>query len=139
RFWPQDDPVARAGLRAGLFHPTTGYSLPQAVALADAVAEHWPMDGATLAAFTRNHARRFWHQTRFFRLLNRMLFRAGQPEQRYRVLERFYTLPDALITRFYAADLKLRHKTRILIGKPPVPVTEAIVLLREDAFIRRER
>lgn len=139
RFWPHDDPVARAGLRAGLFHPTTGYSLPQAVALADAVAERWPMDGMTLAAFTRNHARHFWKETRFFRLLNRMLFRAGQPAHRYRVLERFYTLPASLITRFYAADLKLRDKTRILIGKPPVPVTEAIVLLREDEFIRRER
>lgn len=139
RFWPHDDPIARAGLRAGLFHPTTGYSLPQAVGLADAVARHWPMDGPALAAFTRDHARRFWDRTRFFRLLNRMLFRAGRPEQRYRVLERFYTLSEPLITNFYAADLTLRDKTRILVGKPPVPVTEAVTLVRERPFIRRER
>lgn len=139
RFWPPGDAVARAGLRAGLFHPTTGYSLPQAMALADAIAEHWPMDGAALAAFTRDHARRFWSETRFFRLLNRMLFRAGRPEMRYRVLERFYTLSEPLITNFYAAKLKLRDKARILVGKPPVPVTEAIPLVREDPFIRREQ
>jgi len=138
RFWPAADPVARAGLRAGLFHPTTGYSLPQAMALADAVAANWPMDGPTLAAFTRRFSEKFWAQTRFFRLLNRMLFRAGHPEQRYKVLERFYGLSEDIITNFYAAELTLVQKARILIGKPPVPVTEAIPLVREDSFMRRE-
>lgn len=139
RFWPAADPVARAGLRAGLFHPTTGYSLPQAMALADAVAANWPMDGSALAAFTREHARRFWAKTRFFRLLNRMLFRAGRPDQRYRVLERFYGLSEGIITNFYAAKLTLVQKARILVGKPPVPVTEAIPLVREETFMRREQ
>ena len=138
RFWPAADPVARAGLRAGLFHPTTGYSLPQAMALADAVAANWPMDGPTLAAFTRRFSEKFWAQTRFFRLLNRMLFRAGHPDQRYKVLERFYGLSEDIITNFYAAELTLAQKARILIGKPPVPVTEAIPLVREDSFMRRE-
>jgi len=138
RFWPAADPVARAGLRAGLFHPTTGYSLPQAMALADAVAANWPMDGPTLAAFTRRFSEKFWAQTRFFRLLNRMLFRAGHPDQRYKVLERFYGLSEDIITNFYAAELTLVQKARILIGKPPVPVTEAIPLVREDSFMRRE-
>jgi lycopene beta-cyclase len=138
RFWPTTDPVARAGLRAGLFHPTTGYSLPQAMALADAIAANWPMDGQTLAAFTRRFTRAFWARTRFFRLLNRMLFRAGQPDQRYRVLERFYGLSEPIITNFYAAKLTLAQKSRILIGKPPVPVSEAIPLVREDSFMRRE-
>jgi len=138
RFWPAADPVARAGLRAGLFHPTTGYSLPQAMALADAVAANWPMDGPTLAAFTRRFSEKFWAQTRFFRLLNRMLFRAGHPDQRYKVLERFYGLSEDIITNFYAAELTLVQKARILIGKPPVPVIEAIPLVREDSFMRRE-
>ena len=138
RFWPVTDPVARAGLRAGLFHPTTGYSLPQAMALADAIAANWPMDGPVLAEFTRRFTGDFWTRTRFFRLLNRMLFRAGRPDQRYRVLERFYGLSPNIITNFYAAKLTLAQKARILIGKPPVPVSEAIPLVREDTFIRRE-
>jgi len=139
RFWPASDPVARAGLRAGLFHPTTGYSLPQAMALADAIAACWPMDGPALAAFTRRFTRDFWARTGFFRLLNRMLFRAGRPDHRYRVLERFYGLSEDIITNFYAAKLTLGQKARILIGKPPVPVTEAIPLVREDSFMRREQ
>jgi lycopene beta-cyclase len=38
-FWREGPAgVARSGLRAALFHPTTGYSLPEAVRLADALA-----------------------------------------------------------------------------------------------------
>jgi len=138
RFWPPDDRVARAGLRAGLFHPTTGYSLPQALNLADAIADLWPMDGNALAHLTRSHAHQFFNETGLFRLLNRMLFRAGLPEQRFRVLERFYSLSEPLITNFYAAKLKLRDKARILVGNPPVPFFRAVSLVREDIFIRRE-
>ncbi len=139
QFWPEADDVARAGLRAALFHPTTGYSLPQAVSLADAIAEHWPMDGAELAAFTRRFALAFWEDSGFFRLLNRMLFRAGPPDQRYRVMERFYTLSAPLISNFYAAKLRLRDKTRLLVGKPPVPFFEALSLVRERPFLRQEQ
>ena len=109
------------------------------MALADAIAANWPMDGPALAAFTRAFARDFWAYTRFFRLLNRMLFRAGRADQRYRVLERFYGLSEGIITNFYAAKLTLAQKARILVGKPPVPVTEAIPLVREDIFMRREQ
>lgn len=139
RFWPARDPIARAGLRASLFHPTTGYSLPQAMALADAISAHWPMDGRSLAAFTREFAQQFWANTGFFRLLNRMLFRAGRPEERYRVMQRFYTLSEPLITNFYAIKLKLHQKSRILVGKPPVPFFVALSLVRERPFMRREQ
>ncbi len=138
-FWPPDECVARAGLNAGLFHPLTGYSLPMAVDLADAITDVWPLDGPTMAAMTREHTRVFWSQTGFFRLLNRMLFRAGAPDQRYRVLERFYRLSTPLITNFYAAQLTLGQKCRILTGKPPVPVFAALNLTNERTFLRREQ
>jgi len=138
QFWPRQDPVARSGLNAALFHPTTGYSLPQAAALAEAVAAAWPLDGAAMARLTRSHAQRLWQSTAFFRMLNRMLFRAGRPEHRYRVLQRFYSLDPSLITNFYAASLTLRERVRILSGKPPVPVLEAMTVMNEASFLRRE-
>ncbi|MFC0252787.1 lycopene beta-cyclase CrtY [Massilia consociata] len=116
-----------AGLRAGLFHATTGYSLPHAVRLADRIAQLPAPDlrAPALFAAIRDEARREWHGQRFFRLLNRMLFLAGRPEHRWRVMQRFYHLPAPLIARFYAGRLRLRDKARLLSGKPPVPVGQA--------------
>lgn len=138
RFWPETGSVARSGLNAALFHPTTGYSLPQALALADRIADAWPLDGAALARLTRAHALNFWQRTGFYRLLNRMLFRAGQPELRYRVMARFFRLNTHLITNFYAASLTLPQRLRVITGKPPVPFFKALALVDEQAFLERE-
>jgi lycopene beta-cyclase len=69
----------------------------------------------------------------FLRLLNRMLFRACAPGDRYKVLERFYRLSPGLIQRFYAARLTKWDKARLLIGKPPVPISAAIKCIGESS------
>ncbi|WP_336794188.1 lycopene beta-cyclase CrtY [Pantoea anthophila] len=124
-FWQKRD-LPCSGLRAGLFHPTTGYSLPLAVALADRLAEMPAMTSASLNATIRQVASQAWQQQRFFRMLNRMLFLAGPAEQRWQVMQRFYGLPEGLIARFYAGKLTLPDRLRILSGKPPVPVLAAL-------------
>lgn len=121
--------VAPAGTRAGLFHATTGYSLPDAVRTADALVDAWPMDGPGLAQWMRRRARRHWRNQKFARLLNGLLFRAAAPDQRFRVLERFYGLSEALIARFYAGALTYGDRVRMLAGKPPVPLRAAARVL----------
>ena len=69
---------------------------------------------------------RRWREQGFYRLLNRMLFLAGRPNRRWQVMQRFYRLPEGLIARFYAGQSTLRDRLRILCGKPPVPVGEAM-------------
>jgi lycopene beta-cyclase len=115
-----------SGLRAGLFHATTGYSLPSAVRLADALSDWQPGTSAELRSRIEAFSQRQWQEQGFMRLLNRMMFYAGDPAQRYRILERFYTLPQALIERFYAGQLTRLDRLRILSGKPPVPVLPAL-------------
>lgn len=124
-FWQKRD-LPCSGLRAGLFHPTTGYSLPLAVALADRLAEMPAMTSASLNATIRQVASQAWQQQRFFRMLNRMLFLAGPAGQRWQVMQRFYGLHEGLIARFYAGKLTLPDRLRILSGKPPVPVLAAL-------------
>jgi len=125
-YWNALENQPCSGLRAGLFHPTTGYSLPHAVHLADRVAALDAFDAPALFAAIRDEARTAWNSQRFFRLLNRMLFLAGRPEARWGVMQRFYRLPAPLIARFYAGRLRLGDKARLISGKPPVPVGEAI-------------
>ncbi len=126
-FWPAGEAVARIGLRGGFFHPTTGYSLPDAVRVAMLIARQ--KDISTLAATLRAEAARLWRARGFYRLLDRMLFRAAAPAERYKVLEHFYRLDGGLIERFYAAGSTLADKARILSGRPPVPLGRALKAL----------
>lgn len=128
-FWPADDPVARLGVVGGFFHPTTGYSLPVAVANALALAELSDFSGAGLARWTRGRFLEHWKRGRFFRGLDRMLFRAAEPAKRVRVFEHFYRLPEGIIARFYAGQLSLADQMLVLTGKPPVPVGRAMKAL----------
>ncbi len=126
-----EPPVARLGLRGGFFHPTTGYSLPDAVRNAALLADQRDLGGAALHRLFRRRAGSLWEQRRFYQRLNRMLFRAAEPRLRYRVLEHFYRLPEAVIGRFYAGRLTALDKLRILSGRPPVPVSRALFAIRE--------
>ena len=122
--------VPKAGMRAGLFHPTTGYSLPDAVRTARLIADRRGFAGVDLHDVTQGFARRTWNARGFYRMLDTMLFKAAEPAERYRVLERFYRLSPGLIGRFYAGRSTLMDKARILTGKPPVPISRAIRALR---------
>jgi len=130
-FWDELQGQPSVGLRAGLFHPTTGYSLPHAVRLAERIARLPELSAPTLFAAIREQARQAWDEQRFFRMLNRMLFLAGSPDHRWRVMQRFYGLPAPLIARFYAGRPTMGDKVRLLTGKPPVPVIEAFDAVRK--------
>lgn len=118
--------VAPVGMAAALFHPVTGYSFPDAVRLALAVAALPDLSGAAIDAAVRAHAVEVWNGRGFYRILNKMLFRAALPDERRQVLERFYRLPDGLVSRFYAGHSSFADKARVLTGKPPIPIGRAI-------------
>ncbi|WP_022708003.1 lycopene beta-cyclase CrtY [Paracoccus zeaxanthinifaciens] len=123
------------GLGAGLFHPVTGYSLPYAAQVADAIAAR------DLTTASARRAVRGWaidraDRDRFLRLLNRMLFRGCPPDRRYRLLQRFYRLPQPLIERFYAGRLTLADRLRIVTGRPPIPLSQAVRCLPERPLLQ---
>lgn len=122
-YWPKDDPLARAGVRAGMFQPMTGYSLPDAVRFALWLAGQ-PLEG--LPASTRAYAKAHWRGGGYYRMLGKMLFGAARPDQRWRIFERFYRLSPPLIQRFYAGRSSMTDRMRILCGKPPVPIRSAM-------------
>jgi lycopene beta-cyclase len=122
--------TAKVGARGAFFQSVTSYSLPDAVRTAIFVAELPDLDGDKLNMLLRQRADAHWKSGRFYRMLNRMLFRASLPGERYKILERFYRLKPGLIERFYAGQTTGGDKARILSGKPPVPVGKAIAALR---------
>jgi lycopene beta-cyclase len=126
KFWQQAPGVPRSGLRAGLFNYITGYSIPEAVRSAEAVATVDELRSPELYALLRGRSENLWRRGRFLRMLNRMLFLAADPAERYRVLQHFYRLPTVTVNRFYAGRPNAGDKMRILSGRPPVPVGSAL-------------
>ena len=137
-FWGEARGVPQTGLSAALFHPTTGYSLPDAVRLADHLIALDRWDAASLFVAIRDYSLAQWRQRGFFRLLNRMLFMAGPADRRWAVMQRFYRLREPLIQRFYAANLTTRDRLRIVSGKPPVPLGEALRALAAHDLHRKD-
>lgn len=120
-----------AGYAGGWFHPVTGYSFPIASRLASLIARapSSALFDGELDAHATDHTR----QLRFAHQLNHMLFHWFAPADRYRVLERFYRLPEATIRRFYALELTSLDRVRILLGRPPRGVSVRRMLGMEVA------
>ena len=132
--WPSvERGRARSGMRSGLFHQTTGYSLPFAAAVADGVVACADLTTAAAAHLVRDMAETNWRNQSFFRMLNRLLFLAATPARRVDVMQRFYRLGEPLIERFYAGRLTTLDKARILSGSPPVPIGRALWALNPRA------
>lgn len=120
----------RIGNRGSYFHWTTGYSFAYAVKTAEAISrtlETNPCAGATdFAEALRPIRSEIEKESRYLTILNRMLFLAAKPEERWKIFHRFYQLNETLIGRFYKGRLQLKDKIRLLTGKPPVPIFPAI-------------
>jgi lycopene beta-cyclase len=127
--------AADAGLRAALFHPTTGYTLPDVARQAEAIAALPELTTAAVRASLVEMSKTRWRERAFYRLLNRMLFRAAEPDRRYQVLSRFYRLSQPLIQRFYAGRSTAGDKLRILAGRPPVPISRALACISEAPLL----
>ena len=93
--------VAKLGLRGGFFHPTTGYTLPDAVRTALLLAGQRDFAGAALHDLFEEEASALWRRREAYRSFNNALFSARASE-RCRIFENFYELDPALISRFHS-------------------------------------
>ncbi len=129
---PPMDEACPVGVAAGMFHPITGYSLPETMRMIDFITARRHYTTPRLTEVVARYAQARWHKHRVYRLLNRMLFHAGEPEQRWRILARFYTLPEPVVARFYAGNSSWYDYARIFTGKPPVPLRGALTAIRPN-------
>jgi lycopene beta-cyclase len=110
---------------AGIFHDTTGYSLPYAVKLIDDLLTEKP----SLEFFQskiKEFEKRIAKDRAFFRTLNRFMFKASGNQDRYKMLQFFYKHQPELISHFYAGELSFTEKIRFFMGKPPVSIFSAM-------------
>lgn len=126
---------ARAGQRAGLFHPATGYALPDAVRLAQAIAASPDLSTPALRSLAHDASVSTWAKRAFIRYLNRLLFLGGRPERRYEVLRYFSQQPIDLIERFHAGEGRAADMVRLFTHGPPVSLSAAVACISEARLL----
>lgn len=115
--------VAKAGLRAGLFHPVTGNSLADAARTALLVAGAADWSGAALHKLLHDHASRAWTQRDYYRRFARRMARDLSPAQGYTMLESLYAMDAELIARFHAMQLGFADRMALSLGDGPMPIS----------------
>jgi len=129
RFFEElNSPALLVGMKAGLFHPTTGYSLPFAVKTVENFLKareekQWPEIQKKLVKSER-------FNQRLFVGLNRVMFGATSPEKRYTFLQHFYELPEKLMNAFYSHQMSMKDWMRFFMRTPPVKVVSAVKALK---------
>jgi lycopene beta-cyclase len=127
---PPDGPL-RIGYGGSFFHPVTGYSLPLAVRVAQVLARAG--SAVEMRAALASLARVLSPQHRFGCLLNRLMFGAMAPADRWTALDRFYRLPTPIIARFYGSRMTVLDRLRLLLGRPPAGVSWRRLIGRAEA------
>ena len=108
--------VAKLGLRGGLFRPTTGHALPDAVRAAVLLSKLPSFDGEGLHDLFAAHSLKLWKHRPFYRTLDAALVKAASPQERYKLLDHLYRLDSGLIARFYAGKPNTLDRMRVLRG-----------------------
>ncbi len=119
------------GAKSNTFNPVTGYTSPQTFQMIDQILSLSALDPASIQRCLVQQQKAFEPQAKFLRFLNRMLFNACRPDKRFKILQKFYTLPEPSIQRFYSGQINFLDKVRLLSGKPPVPVFKALMELTD--------
>ena len=101
--------VAKLGARGGFSHPFTGSALPDALRTGLALARQSDLSGAALHDLFEAEAASSWKRREFHRSVNRLLLDKGAP-----ALAALYDLDAALLERFFAEQLKMFDRGKIL-------------------------
>jgi lycopene beta-cyclase len=125
--------IPRIGAESGFFHPVAGLTVPTLLRQITAITEKSNLTMPSILRTLREVEDEAKVRLRYDRLMNRLLFRASEPTQRYRVLSHFYRMPEPLIERFYAGKTHVFDQMRLMAGRPPVPWSKALRVLREGS------
>ncbi len=114
----------------GIFHDTTGYSLPDAVRLIDRLTRS-TFGLKDLRRIITDYRRSREADRRFFCFLNRLMFSASDEAQRYRTMEFFYRGSETSIKKFYRGELTHLDRLKFFLGRPPVQLGRAMDVIFE--------
>jgi lycopene beta-cyclase len=132
--WQKETAESGAVNLGGIFHDTTGYSFPDAVRLVDRLTRS-SFELPELRKIVADYRRKRGPDRRFFCLLNRLMFFAGDEASRYRTMAFFYRQGERSISKFYRGDLSHFDRLKFFLGSPPVDVGRALDVIFDKRSI----
>jgi lycopene beta-cyclase len=123
----KDGDAVTIGYRGGFFHPATGYSLGQAVAVAEQIGQAATGAHRDLALAVHDAVNALREELAsdagFARKLNFMAFAAARARGlRGLVFSRVYRMSESFLRRFYAARLTRRDRLSLLASAARLPL-----------------
>jgi len=118
------------GAESNFLNPVTGYTLPYTLRAIDQLMHQGNLTDESCRRTLRELRQAESSKLSYLNFLNRMMFLAARNENRYKILQRFYLMPEGTIQRFYTGSLNWWDRIRILVGKPPVSVISALKVLK---------
>jgi lycopene beta-cyclase len=104
--------VAKLGARGGFFHPVTGSTFPDALRAALLLTRQRDFSGEALHDLFEEQAAALWRRREYYRSFNQLLLQADGGGDA--VLERLYGLDAGIIGRFFAEDLGIFDRRRVM-------------------------
>ena len=126
-YWDSGSPgVAKVGVRAALFHPVTGASLPDAARTARMIAEMRDWSGEALHRTLHAHAAKIWGRRDYYRRFARSLLDENALAEQYKPLEVLYTKEPGTIARFHNMRMTMMDRIGLSLGDGPMPLSAAL-------------
>ena len=111
------------GAHGHYFQPVTGYTLPYVLKQISALFT----DASNSEYGDLSQVNSVQRPSQLYYFLNYLMFHGSQDHFRYKMLEKFYQLPEETIRNFYRGELTYRDWfTKIFWGRPPIPLHRAI-------------
>jgi len=114
------------GVRSGFYHPVTAYSFSWVCQTIETLLNENDLSPSGVRRALRKVRWDHSCKSSFYFYLNRVLFRAIAPEERFRVLEKFHALSNSIVQRFYSSSNTWGDRVKILATRPPVSIWVAI-------------
>ncbi len=118
--WRPKFQSGEAGVAQGYFHVTTGYSFPIAIRHALLFSSVIDLPESLRQEKQKEFFKRVQKENAYFFFLNKLLFRAARPYERWQIFRKFYSCEKDFVSRFYRANLRGRDKLRMFLGHPPL-------------------
>ncbi|XZR52786.1 MAG: lycopene beta-cyclase CrtY [Enterobacteriaceae bacterium] len=108
------------GLRGNFFHATTGYSLNISLILSNKILQFNNLNYINILNEFNNLSNNIYKNQKKYILLNKIFFILIKSNKRYKLIQKFYNLPESLINRFYLEKINFLDILKIITLKPPI-------------------